>query len=84
VVLHKGSRSEVAAISKPGAAHSWIEPVETMKAKHDSTTHFLNVDVDLRLSGGIDELLAFFEPSVIVLNRTAQERGRIVDRECPV
>jgi hypothetical protein len=38
-----------------------------------SVTHFLNVDVDLRLSDGIDELLRYLEPSILVLNRTAQE-----------
>jgi hypothetical protein len=42
-----------------------------MPASGNATTRFLNVDVDLRVRNGLDELLEYFDPSVVVLNRTA-------------
>jgi hypothetical protein len=38
-----------------------------------SVTTFLNVDVDLRCEQGLDELLGYFEPAVLVLHRTTEE-----------
>jgi hypothetical protein len=39
-----------------------------------SVTTFLNVDVDLRCEQGLDELLGYFEPSVLILYRTTEGR----------
>jgi hypothetical protein len=36
-------------------------------------TKFLNVDLDLRASGGLEELLGYLGSSVLVMHRTAQE-----------
>ena len=44
-----------------------------MPASGNATTRFLNVDVDLRARNGLDELLEYFDPSVVVLNRTAHD-----------
>jgi hypothetical protein len=38
-----------------------------------SVTRFLNVDVDLRCKQGLDELLGYFEPAVLILYRTTEE-----------
>jgi hypothetical protein len=38
-----------------------------------SVTTFLNVDVDLRCEQGLDELLGYFEPAVLILYRTTEE-----------
>jgi hypothetical protein len=41
--------------------------------KKESVTRFLNVDLDLRAEAGLEELLGYLAPSVLVLNRTEME-----------
>lgn len=38
-----------------------------------SVTRFLNVDLDLRRQQGLDELLGYLEPSVLILHQTTEE-----------
>lgn len=43
-----------------------------MPVSEYSTTEFLNIDLDLHVESGIEELLRCFGSSVIILNRTPQ------------
>jgi hypothetical protein len=38
-----------------------------------SSTEFLNIDLDLRAPSGLEDLLRFLEPSVLVMRQAAQE-----------
>jgi hypothetical protein len=38
-----------------------------------SATEFLNIDLDLRAPSGLESLLRFLEPSVLVMNQAEQE-----------
>jgi hypothetical protein len=44
-----------------------------MSGMKTSTTTFLNVDLDLRVDRGLDELLKILEPFAFVLNKSTQE-----------
>lgn len=43
-----------------------------MSFSGDSITEFLNIDLDLEVESGIEELLRCFGSSVIILNRTSK------------
>jgi hypothetical protein len=49
--------------------------------KEESVTRFLNVDLDLRAEAGIEELLGYLEPSMLVLNKTAMEATLELNQE---
>lgn len=44
-------------------------------------TAFLNVDLDLRARHGLDELLNYLGPNILVLNRTTQEASVELKKE---